>query len=152
MRPDNLTIILSIVGIFLINLVPVSLNATPLNWTTGVWGDTWQSQQTSTQDSDGDGVVNLNDAFPGDNSEWGDFDSDGIGDNSDIDDDNDGIDDYPDTDDDNDGLTDLDEILYGTDRVNKDTDGDGLSDGDEVKLGRNPLRNEPAIILMIMID
>ena len=42
-------------------------------------------------DSDGDGVANDADVFPGDPSEWLDTDHDGIGNNADIDDDNDGI-------------------------------------------------------------
>ena len=108
----------------------VQAGAAALVWNTGNWGDTWQSQVTSTNDSDGDG----------------------IGDNSDIDDDNDGIADYPDPDDDNDGLTDLAEISYGTNPLLADSDGDGLSDGDEVAGGRNPLVNEGAIILLINSD
>jgi hypothetical protein len=42
-------------------------------------------------DSDGDGVADVNDAFPNDPSEWIDTDGDGIGNNADPDDDNDGI-------------------------------------------------------------
>ncbi|MCK4503237.1 MAG: putative Ig domain-containing protein, partial [Desulfuromonadales bacterium] len=43
------------------------------------------------QDSDGDGVIDPEDAFPNDSSEWEDSDGDLIGNNSDPDDDNDGI-------------------------------------------------------------
>lgn len=43
------------------------------------------------QDSDNDGVVDANDAFPNDPNESSDFDGDGVGDNEDSDDDNDGI-------------------------------------------------------------
>jgi hypothetical protein len=89
-------------------------------------------QDDSTVDSDGDGIVDGNDAFPFDASEWLDTDSDGIGNNADTDDDNDGIEDsldaFPldnsesvdtdndgignneDTDDDNDGILDVDDI------------------------------------------
>lgn len=42
-------------------------------------------------DSDGDGVLNADDAFPNDSSESVDSDGDGIGDNADPDDDNNGI-------------------------------------------------------------
>jgi hypothetical protein len=42
-------------------------------------------------DSDGDGVLDSEDAFPADPSESSDLDKDGIGDNADPDDDNDGI-------------------------------------------------------------
>ncbi|MCB1614690.1 MAG: FG-GAP repeat protein, partial [Pseudomonadales bacterium] len=47
-------------------------------------------------DSDSDGVRDLDDLWPLDDSEWGDNDGDGIGDNADADDDNDGT---PDTND-----------------------------------------------------
>ncbi|MDG6224346.1 MAG: hypothetical protein QCI82_02410 [Candidatus Thermoplasmatota archaeon] len=71
-------------------------------------------------DSDGDGVINLLDAFPLDPNEWDDTDGDGIGDNEDDDDDGDG---FPD---------DV-EIAAGTDPKNPlsyplDTDGDGTLD------------------------
>ena len=50
-------------------------------------------------DSDGDGVVDSEDAFPNDPTETTDTDGDGTGDNEDIDDDNDGVpdavDDFP---------------------------------------------------------
>ena len=60
-----------------------------------------------------------------------DTDSDGVGNNADLDDDND-------------GLTDADEATYGTDPLNPDTDGDGVSDADEVAAGTNPLVDEVA--------
>jgi hypothetical protein len=43
------------------------------------------------EDTDGDGVPDVEDAFPNDPSEWLDTDSDGIGNNADTDDDNDGV-------------------------------------------------------------
>jgi len=112
-----------------------------------------------TRDSDGDGVVDRDDAFPFDGTETTDFDGDGIGDNSDADDDNDGytdqdeslagsdprdaanqpadsdgdqVSDFLDTDDDNDGLSDDDEARLGTDPFNPDSDSDGVLDGIEV--------------------
>jgi len=42
-------------------------------------------------DSDGDGIPNSRDAFPGNPNEWLDTDHDGIGNNADTDDDNDSI-------------------------------------------------------------
>ena len=55
--------------------------------------------QTCTNDDDGDGVINGEDAFPLDSSEWSDNDGDGVGDNEDSDDDEDGTidseDDFP---------------------------------------------------------
>mgnify|MGYP001454594098 FL=1 len=50
------------------------------------------------QDSDGDGVLDSEDAFPQDSAEWLDTDQDGIGDNADRDDDNDGVSDSADSD------------------------------------------------------
>mgnify|MGYP001169058868 FL=1 len=112
-----------------------------------------------TLDSDEDGVIDPEDAFPNDPTETEDTDGDGIGDNADTDDDgdgytdddevlagsdpkddssvpadndNDGISDVTDTDDDNDGLSDSDEALVGTDPENPDSDSDGVLDGAEV--------------------
>ena len=42
-------------------------------------------------DDDGDGVIDSEDAFPLDNTETTDTDSDGIGNNADTDDDGDGV-------------------------------------------------------------
>lgn len=71
-----------------------------------------------TIDTDGDGVRDLDDAFPDDATEWSDFDGDGIGDNADLDDDND-------------GLLDEEELEGGTDPLNSDTDGDNFLDGED---------------------
>lgn len=137
-------------GVFLtMSGLAATVNAVPLVWNTGFWGDTWQSLPTSGTDSDGDGVVNSKDLYPADPGEWGNADGDGLGDIGDLDDDNDGVFDYPDPDDDNDELTDLVENELGTNPLLADTDDDGLSDGAEVNDGRNPLVNEGAIILLI---
>jgi len=80
-------------------------------------------------DDDNDLVLDVDDAFPLDPTEWVDTDSDGVGNNAD-------------TDDDDDGLSDAEEASYGTDPLNADTDGDGISDGDEVAAGTNPLVDE----------
>jgi gliding motility-associated-like protein len=71
------------------------------------------------QDSDGDGVLDINDAFPINRLEWTDSDHDGIGNNADPDDDNDGILDACDVDTNGDGIPD-----NGT-----DLDADGINDG-----------------------
>ena len=47
-----------------------------------------------TLDSDGDGILDPNDTFPGDAAEWKDTDYDGKGDNADLDDDGDGYSDF----------------------------------------------------------
>jgi hypothetical protein len=94
-------------------------------------------------------AISAADIFPLDPAEWSDWDMDGIGDNSDIDDDNDGILDFVDTDDDNDGLSDTDEITFGTDPLNPDSDGDGVTDGEEVMVGRNPALNEGIIVIIL---
>lgn len=112
-----------------------------------------------TRDSDGDGVVDPEDAFPNDPTETIDTDLDGIGNNADSDDDNDFysdvdeltagsdpldvndtpadndndfISDVTDPDDDNDNVSDIDEIAIGIDPLNEDSDGDGVNDGREV--------------------
>jgi len=104
-------------------------------------------------DDDGDGVSDENDAFPMDNSEWEDTDSDGIGNNFDDDDDGDewfdiyepncGTDpldsnsipldfdgdwvcDLVDNDDDNDGVTDVDDPFPKNPNESVDTDSDGI--------------------------
>ena len=70
-------------------------------------------------DSDGDSVLDRNDAFPINPLEWTDSDDDGTGDNADTDDDNDGILDACDVDVNGDGIPD-----NGT-----DLDADGINDG-----------------------
>lgn len=80
-------------------------------------------------DSDGDGAVDDLDAFPSDPDEWIDTDSDGIGNNADLDDDND-------------GMPDSWEIGHGLDPLRDDSkedlDGDGVSNIDEFENGGNP--------------
>ena len=79
-------------------------------------------------DDDNDGILDSEDAFPNDASEWGDIDEDGIGDNEDTDDNNDGI---IDIDNDGDGLgneVDEDDDNDGTlDIFDLDVDGDFLN-------------------------
>ena len=93
-----------------------------------------------TLDSDGDGIVDPNDTFPGDAAEWRDTDYDGKGDNADLDDDGDGYSDFdelerclPHTDH-------LDHMDFPLDSdgdgecntVDLDDDGDGFSDEEDV--------------------
>jgi len=85
-------------------------------------------QDPEVADSDNDGVVDTQDAFPSDNTEWLDTDNDGTGNNADLDDDNDNVDDtfddFPlDTAESVD--TDLDGIGNNTDT---DDDNDGIAD------------------------
>jgi hypothetical protein len=92
-------------------------------------------------DSDGDGVIDTDDAFPADSQEWHDADGDGIGDNADSDDDNDGMPDQWETlyglnlfvddalkDLDADGVVNIDEYTGDTNPAKKDSDGDGAGD------------------------
>jgi len=51
----------------------------------GLNGTTMLPAYINVPDSDGDGVWDSLDAFPADNTEWGDLDGDGVGDNSDTD-------------------------------------------------------------------
>lgn len=46
-------------------------------------GDVCDAVNDDTQDTDGDGVIDKNEAFPADATEWHDGDSDGVGDNKD---------------------------------------------------------------------
>jgi gliding motility-associated-like protein len=81
-------------------------------------------------DDDGDGIVDINDAFPTNPSEWKDTDRDGTGDNTDLDDDNDGILDGCDVDVNGDGIPDngFDFDGDGTiDSCDTDKDGDGVN-------------------------
>jgi hypothetical protein len=84
-------------------------------------------------DTDGDGIIDSDDAFPLDGQEWSDADGDGIGDNAD-------------TDDDNDGMPDEWETLYGLNRLTddalKDLDGDGIVNIDEYTDGTNPAKTD----------
>jgi len=81
-------------------------------------------------DADGDGVLNRDDAFPGDPFETSDFDADGIGDNADRDDDNDLV-------------ADNWERRFGFDPFNAadavlDNDADQLTNAQEYALGTRP--------------
>jgi len=106
------------------------------------------SYEVDENDSDCDGVVNDEDAFPNDPQEWLDTDGDGIGNNADTDDDNDGVEDsedlFPldptesldadndgignnaDTDDDNDGVEDSADAFPFDATESVDTDNDGI--------------------------
>ncbi len=76
-------------------------------------------------DSDGDGTLNADDAFPDNATETTDSDGDGLGD-------------VTDTDDDNDGILDVDEGIPQTPTAS-DADGDGFDDGvDNCPIHFNP--------------
>jgi len=85
-------------------------------------------------DTDGDGVNDVHDAFPNDPTETKDTDGDGTGNNADLDDDGDGV-------------SDVLEQQAGTDPLLADTDGDGFSDGVELDAGSDPLNpnDTPAV-------
>ena len=72
-------------------------------------------------DCDGDGFINSSDEFPLDKFEWFDNDTDGLGDNQDLDDDNDGIEDIVE------GIDDLDNDGIPN-YLDIDSDGDGCFD------------------------
>ncbi|MGD8661839.1 MAG: carbohydrate-binding domain-containing protein, partial [Desulfobacterales bacterium] len=97
--------------------------------------DTCSVQVTKavSEDSDGDGVPDNEDAFPYDPDEWLDTDGDGEGNNAD-------------TDDDGDGMPDTWELKYGLDPLkddaDSDSDGDGVSNIDEYNLGTKPNKDE----------
>lgn len=88
-------------------------------------------------DLDGDGVINAEDAFPDDPSEWADADGDGTGDNADaypndpnewVDTDGDGIGDNSDPDRDGDGYPNEQDAFPGDSAEWLDSDGDGVGD------------------------
>ena len=75
-------------------------------------------------DSDGDGVLDFEDAFPDDPAEWADSDGDGVGDNGDV---------FPDDptesrDSDGDGVGDNRDALPNDPSESNDSDGDGYGD------------------------
>lgn len=84
-----------------------------------------------TNDRDGDGTPDAEDAFPDDPNESADNDGDTIGDNSD-------------PDDDNDFLTDAEEGELGTDPLASDQDGDGIVDGRDVEWIQKAVTDLPA--------
>jgi len=94
-----------------------------------------QVMKAVSEDSDGDGVPDDQDAFPDDPKESLDTDGDGEGNNAD-------------TDDDGDGMPDDWELAYDLDPLNKydadgDPDGDGVSNYDEYYyFGTDPNHNE----------
>ena len=88
-------------------------------------------------DADGDGVNDMDDAFPTDPAESSDSDADGIGNNADPDDDNDGVldpsDAFPDdpaesSDADLDGVGDNADLFPNDPSEVADSDGDGVGD------------------------
>ena len=88
-------------------------------------------------DTDGDGVLDVEDAFPEDPNETADNDGDGIGDNADADDDNDGtaddVDAFPldpaeQADSDGDGVGDNADAFPNDESEQSDNDGDGEGD------------------------
>ena len=114
----------------------------------GWWRFNLQKVANAVQDQDGDGVDDVNDAFPTDPNETTDTDSDGIGNNTDTDDDgdgvldaqdafplnnsesldtdNDGIGNNADTDDDGDGVSDSSDAFPLNSSETLDTDSDGI--------------------------
>ena len=94
-------------------------------------GDDEMETDPSMVDTDGDGVVDADDAFPEDPDESADADGDGTGDNADTDDDNDGVADADDAfPNDPDESADLDGDGTG-DNADTDRDGDGVANADD---------------------
>lgn len=91
-------------------------------------------------DSDQDGVVDNDDAFPDDPTEWADTDGDGVGDNADVfpndpnewsDIDGDGIGDNSDADRDGDGVANVEDAFPEDSSEWADSDGDGFGDNSD---------------------
>jgi hypothetical protein len=120
-----------------------------------------ESEEDKNKDSDGDGITDLNDAFPNDATESVDTDSDEIGNVADLDDDNDGI---PDAfelangldslnfadgnqDADNDGISNLVEFQQGTDLNDRTDAGDVCLLGTPRGAANSSLLNETNLYL-----
>ncbi len=146
-----------------------SSSGTIENYALGVYRLNLIEAEAPMPDADDDGVPDVADAFPGDDSEWLDSDLDGIGNNDDFDDDNDGIFDLEDpqvfvsansgpdndgdglpdnidADDDNDGIPDTFERANGLDSkqddADYDLDSDGVSNLKEYLAGTDPQVSE----------
>lgn len=107
---------LEVIGIILVIVVAFLLILASVTYYNG--GDSGGS--IFDPDTDGDGIKDINDAFPNDPSEWIDTDRDGVGDNSDAfptepsewkDSDGDNIGNNADPDDDNDGILDVEDLF-----------------------------------------
>ena len=97
--------------------------------------DTNQDSEVSSDDSDGDGLTDQQEAELGTDPFNSDTDNDGL---SDLDEVNAGTNPLL-ADEDQDGLNDSEEQTFGTNPSLWDTDGDGLGDGEEIQQGTNPL-------------
>ncbi len=84
----------------------------------------------ATTDSDSDGVVDADDAFPDDPTETMDTDNNGVGNNNDPDDDGDGVDD-------------ADDAFPIDPAETTDTDGDGIGDNADPDTGGGIINNPP---------
>lgn len=91
--------------------------------------------QEQPMDSDGDGLLDTEEADLGTDPLDPDTDDDGLYDGEEVDLGTDPLD----GDSDDDGLLDGEEVDIGTDPLDPDTDDDGLDDGTEVDLGTDPL-------------
>ena len=132
--------------------IDVGNNVAQLRVTDGTAVDLQDFTINVLADSDGDGVPDIDDAFPNDPNESVDTDGDGIGNNADTDDDNDGMPDTfenlnglnplvddADQDPDSDTVTNLNEFLQGTNPQVADTDNDGADDSaDNCPVDSNP--------------
>ncbi|MCD9460124.1 thrombospondin type 3 repeat-containing protein [Marinibactrum halimedae] len=110
-------------------------------------GITFEANNNS--DTDEDGVLDQDDAFPDDPNETLDTDGDGIGNNADTDDDGDGVvdaddafplDNTEDTDTDGDGVGDNSDAFPNNPQEDTDTDGDGVGDNSDA-FPTNPEEN-----------
>lgn len=118
----------------------------PAAWDTDGDGmdDGWEVQHglnplvnNATADSDGDGLLNIEEYSYHTDPQVADSDGDGLADGIEV---HTYFTNPTMTDTDSDGLTDSEEVALGTDPLYYDTDGDELSDGDEVHLYHtNPL-------------
>lgn len=121
----------------------------PNSWE-GLYAFNAYNASDATQDPDTDQLINRDEYIAGTDPHDPDFDSDFLLDGVEV---LYGLDPHDATDAgadfDYDELTNAEEIAWGTDLFNADTDNDNTSDGEEVLIGRNPLVNEPVLIVII---
>ncbi len=100
---------------------------------------------TGSDDADGDGLTDAEEADIGTDPADADTDDDGVNDGDEV---AAGTDPFvappSSVDSDGDGLTDAEEADIGTDPADADTDNDGVNDGDEVAAGTDPFVAPPA--------
>lgn len=121
----------------------------PNDWE-GTYAFNAYSASDATGDADNDELINRDEYQEGTNPRDPDSDGDSLEDGVEVVHNLDPLDaSDAEADFDSDDLTNAEEIALGTDLNDADTDDDNAEDGYEVLVGRNPLLNEPVLIVII---